>query len=87
MKPDSLEKSAFLAKTKEADHDLFTLIQKHHGTISAEHGIGLLKKDYLGYCRTPDDACLKAIGTNLMDASRRDAVAAAAYAQRRSLTA
>ena len=29
----------------------------------------------------PDDACLKAIGPNLMDASRRDAVAAAGYAR------
>ena len=30
---------------KLADQDLFALVQKHHGSISAEHGIGLLKKD------------------------------------------
>jgi len=53
MKPDSLDKATFLEKTKEADHDVFALIKAHQGTISAEHGIGLLKKDYLGYCRSP----------------------------------
>ena len=26
---------------------MFALVQKHGGSISAEHGIGLLKKDYL----------------------------------------
>jgi NTE family protein len=31
----------------------------------------------------PDDASLKAMGPNLMDASRRDAVATAGYAQGR----
>jgi FAD/FMN-containing dehydrogenase len=55
MKPDALDKAAFLEKTKEADHDLFSLIKAHEGTISAEHGIGLLKKDYLGYCRSADE--------------------------------
>jgi FAD/FMN-containing dehydrogenase len=28
-------------------------VRKHGGSISAEHGIGLLKKDYLGYSRSP----------------------------------
>jgi FAD/FMN-containing dehydrogenase len=52
MKPDTLDPVAFRAKTKEADHDMFKLVKAHHGTISAEHGIGLLKKDYLGYSRS-----------------------------------
>jgi FAD/FMN-containing dehydrogenase len=52
MKPDGIEKAAFLAKTKDADHDLFALVKKHAGSISAEHGIGLLKKPYLGYSRS-----------------------------------
>jgi FAD/FMN-containing dehydrogenase len=52
MKPDGLDKAAFLAKTKDADHDLFALVKKHAGSISAEHGIGLLKKPYLGYSRS-----------------------------------
>ncbi|MFO0676003.1 MAG: FAD-binding oxidoreductase [Polyangiaceae bacterium] len=52
MKPDAMEKTEFLRLTKAADHDMFTLVKKHGGSISAEHGIGLLKKDYLGYSRS-----------------------------------
>ncbi|MDC3962649.1 FAD-binding oxidoreductase [Polyangium jinanense] len=52
MKPDAMEKAAFLARTHEADHTMFELVRKYRGSISAEHGIGLLKKDYLGYSRS-----------------------------------
>jgi FAD/FMN-containing dehydrogenase len=55
MKPDDMDKAVFLARTKEADHELFALVKKHRGSISAEHGIGLLKKDYLGYTRSPTE--------------------------------
>jgi len=62
MKPDMMDKASFLAKTKEADHDLFALVKSHAGSISAEHGIGLLKKPYLGYSRAPEEiALMKAI--------------------------
>ncbi|ADO69233.1 FAD-binding oxidoreductase [Stigmatella aurantiaca] len=53
MKPDAMDKGEFLAHTKPADHDIFALVRKHAGSISAEHGIGLLKKDYLSYTRAP----------------------------------
>ncbi len=53
MKPDALDKAEFLKRTSEADHVIFQLVQKHAGSISAEHGIGLLKKPYLGYTRSP----------------------------------
>ena len=62
MKPDAMDRAEFLAKTKRADHDIFTLVKKHHGSISAEHGVGLLKKDYLSYSRAPEEiALLRAI--------------------------
>lgn len=53
MKPDDMEKDAFLARAAEADHAMFELVRKYGGSISAEHGIGLLKKPYLGYSRSP----------------------------------
>lgn len=53
MKPDHLSAADFHAKAHEADHDLFRLVKAHGGSISAEHGIGLLKKDFLPYSRTP----------------------------------
>ncbi len=52
MKPEDMEKAEFLAHTKAADHAMFELVSKHRGSISAEHGIGLLKKDYLSYSRS-----------------------------------
>ena len=52
MKPDAMDKGEFLKKTKEADRDLFGIVQKHGGSISAEHGIGLLKKAFLGFTRS-----------------------------------
>ena len=58
MKPDALDKAEFLARTKEADHAMFALVKKHGGSISAEHGIGLLKKDYLPYSRAPEEIAL-----------------------------
>jgi FAD/FMN-containing dehydrogenase len=58
MKPEGLATPEFLARTKEADRDLFELVRRHHGSISAEHGIGLLKKPYLSYSRTPGELAL-----------------------------
>ncbi len=58
MKPDDMDRAEFVKKTKEADHAIFTLVKKHRGSISAEHGIGLLKKDYLGYSRTPGEIAI-----------------------------
>ncbi|APR87876.1 D-2-hydroxyglutarate dehydrogenase [Minicystis rosea] len=58
MKPDAMDRAEFLRHTKAADHHIFALVQKYRGSISAEHGIGLLKKDYLGYTRTPAEIAL-----------------------------
>ena len=52
IKPESLDINKFKVKVKESDHCIFALIQKFNGSISAEHGVGLLKKDYLHYSRS-----------------------------------
>lgn len=52
MKPEAMDRAEFFAKTKGADRDLFTIIQRYGGSISAEHGIGLLKKPFLSFSRT-----------------------------------
>ena len=52
MKPDDMPAEAFFAKTHDADRHIFELVQRHHGSISAEHGIGLLKKPWLHYTRS-----------------------------------
>jgi FAD/FMN-containing dehydrogenase len=53
MKPDAMSRDEFFAKTKDADRDLFAIVQRHRGSISAEHGIGLLKKPFLSFSRSP----------------------------------
>ena len=53
MKPEAMEKDEFLAKTHEVDAALMDLVRKHRGSVSAEHGIGLLKRDWLGHSRSP----------------------------------
>ncbi len=58
MKPDALSNEEFWAQTKAADRDMFALVQKFGGSISAEHGVGLLKKAHLGYSRSPDEIAL-----------------------------
>jgi FAD/FMN-containing dehydrogenase len=58
MKPDGLDREEFVRRTHEADHAIFSLVKKHQGSISAEHGIGLLKKDYLRYSRSPEELAI-----------------------------
>jgi FAD/FMN-containing dehydrogenase len=66
MKPEGLSAKDFHARTSEVDRDLFTMVRAHQGSISAEHGIGLLKKDYLSYSRSAAElALLRAIKRQL----------------------
>ncbi|MCM0604641.1 MAG: FAD-binding oxidoreductase [Xanthomonadaceae bacterium] len=52
VKPNDMSKEDFLKNMSFIDQDLFKLIQKYSGSVSAEHGIGLLKKKALHYTRT-----------------------------------
>ena len=62
MKPDDMSKDEFLARVHDADRDMFELVKTHRGSVSAEHGIGLLKREWLGYSRSPDEiAMMRAI--------------------------
>ena len=67
MKPDQLSKEAFLAETKAADRELFSLVARHHGSISAEHGIGLLKKPFLPYSRSAAELSVMRAVKNALD--------------------
>ncbi len=58
MKPEVLSVEAFRTKASEVDGALFALVQAHHGSISAEHGIGLLKRPYLHFSRSDDELAL-----------------------------
>jgi glycolate oxidase subunit GlcD len=55
LMPEGMEREEFLKRAKAADKDLFELVRRHQGSVSAEHGIGLLKKEALHYSRTPGE--------------------------------
>lgn len=55
LKPDQMNRDEFIKKCKKSDQTLFSIVQKFEGSISAEHGVGLLKKDYLSYTRSIDE--------------------------------
>jgi FAD/FMN-containing dehydrogenase len=52
LKPAALASATFVDRMHEADVALFSLVKHHRGSISAEHGIGLLKKPFLSYSRS-----------------------------------
>ncbi len=45
----------FTGEAQRIERDVFSLIQKYRGSISAEHGVGLLKKDDLHFTRTKEE--------------------------------
>ncbi len=51
LKPDGLSDGEFLERCHKVDEHLFAMIEKYKGSISAEHGVGLMKKPYLLHTR------------------------------------
>jgi len=52
LKPDALPMDEFQLRCGEVSKWVFDIVQRYGGSISAEHGVGLLKKDYLHYSRS-----------------------------------
>jgi len=53
LKPDAMSIDDFQRRCGEVSKWVFEIVQRLGGSVSAEHGVGLLKKDYLRYCRSP----------------------------------
>ena len=49
LKPDTWERKKFVLHCENLNQHLFSLVKQYQGAISAEHGVGLLKKPYLQY--------------------------------------
>ncbi|WP_286974684.1 FAD-binding oxidoreductase [Pseudomonas sp.] len=52
LKPESLTKDEFFGKCATVNKWVFEIVQKYNGSISAEHGVGMTKRDYLHYSRS-----------------------------------
>jgi len=62
LKPANLSKDEFFDKCQVVNKSVFETVQKYNGSISAEHGVGMTKKPYLGYTRSKEEiAYLQAI--------------------------
>ena len=52
LKPPDLAMADFYARCHAISPKLFELVRERGGSISAEHGVGLLKRDFLSYSRS-----------------------------------
>ena len=55
LKPENMQPAEFLKKCKSLNPIIFSLTQKMNGSVSAEHGVGLLKRDDLTYTRSEEE--------------------------------
>ena len=58
LKPANWSKEDFAASCHQLTHHVYQLVQKYQGSISAEHGIGSVKKTFLNYSRTKQEITL-----------------------------
>jgi FAD/FMN-containing dehydrogenase len=58
LKPAELDNVVFVAQCEHVTELLCDTLQRHGGSISAEHGIGLVKKPYLGSARSEAEIAL-----------------------------
>ncbi|MBU2712548.1 FAD-binding oxidoreductase [Zooshikella harenae] len=52
LKPEQLDQASFIEKCHHVSQWVFEIVEKYQGSVSAEHGVGLLKKDFLQYTRS-----------------------------------
>ncbi|WP_416886221.1 FAD-binding oxidoreductase [Marinospirillum sp.] len=52
LKPEALSKEAFFEKCHHVSDQVFKITQAFGGSVSAEHGVGLIKKDFLHFTRS-----------------------------------
>ena len=53
LKPDDVERRDFRIQSRAFERAMFEHVRTYRGSVSAEHGIGVLKKSWLKYSRTP----------------------------------
>lgn len=58
LQPEGLDDAEFMRRCAHVTELLAGVLQRHGGSISAEHGVGLLKKAYLGSSRSDAEVAL-----------------------------
>jgi FAD/FMN-containing dehydrogenase len=52
---NDLDLDAFMKRCHASDEILYRILRDNQGSVSAEHGVGLLKKHALGFTRSPEE--------------------------------
>lgn len=55
LKPEALPAEDFFRQCASVSVQVFELVRNHGGSVSAEHGVGLLKKPFLTYSRSDQE--------------------------------
>jgi len=58
LKPEAMAASDFETECKRVTGHLCDVLERHGGSISAEHGVGLLKKPYLPRVRSAEEIAM-----------------------------
>ncbi len=58
LKPENLSREKFLERCLKVNDLLFAVIHRLGGSISAEHGVGLVKKPFLQFSRSKEEIAL-----------------------------
>lgn len=58
LKPDELSVEAFTEQCGTVSSEVSALVERYQGSISAEHGVGLLKKPYLKHSKSEQEITL-----------------------------
>jgi len=52
LKPPAMDTAEFKSQCEQVNQHVYGLIAEYEGSISAEHGVGLIKKPFLGYSKS-----------------------------------
>ena len=55
LKPENMDTKEFKAQCEEVNQHVYGLISAFEGSISAEHGVGLIKKPFLPYSKSAEE--------------------------------
>lgn len=55
LKPDTMTSEEFTRRCHQVDNDMFSMIKNLGGSVSAEHGVGLVKKPFLNFTRSESE--------------------------------
>lgn len=58
LRPEGMPLPEFLGRVHGFDDELYALVQAHAGSISAEHGVGLLKREHLHRSRSATEVAI-----------------------------